>query len=82
MVLEPQESIDTHVKSEIVVLRQEEVGVGCPYCGELIEILVDLSVGEQQYIEDCSVCCAPILMSVQADEAGQFSHVDVKTDDE
>ena len=82
MVLEPQESIDTHRKSEIVVLRQEEVGVGCPYCGEMIEILVDLSVGEQQYIEDCSVCCAPILMSVQGDEAGQFSHVDVKTDDE
>ena len=48
----------------------------------MIEILVDLSVGEQQYIEDCSVCCAPILMSVQVDEAGQFSHVDVKTDDE
>ena len=82
MVLEPQESIDTHRKSEIVVLRQEEVGVGCPYCGEMIEILVDLSVGEQQYIEDCSVCCAPILMSVQVDEAGHFSHVDVKTDDE
>ena len=82
MVLEPQESIDTRGKSEIVVLRQEEVRVGCPYCGEMIGILVDLSVGEQQYIEDCSVCCAPILMSVQVDEAGHFSHVDVKTDDE
>jgi hypothetical protein len=82
LVLESQESIDTRGKSEIVVLRQEEVRVGCPYCGEMIEILVDLSVGEQQYIEDCSVCCAPILMSVQVDEAGQFSHVDVKTDDE
>ena len=82
MVLEPQESIDARGKSGVVVLRQEEVWVGCPYCGEMIEILVDISVGAQQYIEDCSVCCAPILMSAQVDEAGQFSHVDVKTDDE
>lgn len=82
MVLEPQESIGTRGKSGVVVLRQEEVWVQCPYCGEMIEILVDISVGEQQYIEDCSVCCAPILMSAQVDEAGQFSHVDVKTDDE
>ena len=82
MVLEPQKSIDARGKSGVVVLRQEESWVGCPYCGEMIEILVDISVGEQQYIEDCSVCCAPILMSVQVDEAGQFSHVELKTDDE
>jgi len=34
--------------------------VNCPYCGELIEVMVDPSVPEQQYIEDCSVCCHPI----------------------
>ena len=54
----------------------------CPYCGKNISMLVDTSVSPQQYIEDCSVCCAPILMSAHVDEAGQFSHVDVKTDDE
>jgi hypothetical protein len=64
------------------VLRQEELWVGCPYCGEMIEILVDISLGEQQYIEDCSVCCAPILMSTQVDAAGQFSRIDLKRDDE
>src|SRR5690606_31691888 len=26
----------------------------CPYCGEPIELLVDGSAGDQQYIEDCS----------------------------
>ena len=82
MVLEPQGSIGTRGKSGVVALKEEELWVGCPYCGEMIEILVDLSVEEQQYIEDCSVCCAPILMSAQVDEAGQFSHVDVKTEDE
>ena len=32
----------------------------CPYCGEAIEILLDLSGGSQSYIEDCQVCCRPI----------------------
>jgi len=34
--------------------------IDCPYCGEIIEILVDDSAGEQDYYEDCSVCCRPI----------------------
>ncbi|WP_444996674.1 CPXCG motif-containing cysteine-rich protein [Aliikangiella sp. IMCC44359] len=34
--------------------------VQCPYCWEFIEILVDCSVEEQAYIEDCQVCCRPI----------------------
>jgi len=32
----------------------------CPYCGEHFTVLVDCSVPEQQYIEDCEVCCRPI----------------------
>ena len=42
--------------------------VACPYCGESIEILIDESAGEQQYIEDCSVCCRPIEIAVSLDE--------------
>lgn len=38
--------------------------ITCPHCWEQIEIVVDRSVPEQQYIEDCSVCCRPILLSV------------------
>ena len=38
--------------------------VQCPYCGERIEIQVDGSAGEQSYVEDCSVCCRPILLEV------------------
>ena len=34
--------------------------VSCPYCGENIEVIVDCSVTEQDYIEDCQVCCQPI----------------------
>jgi transcription elongation factor Elf1 len=32
----------------------------CPYCGEQISMIVDLSVRRQIYIEDCEVCCKPI----------------------
>jgi len=32
----------------------------CPYCGESISMLLDVSATNQQYIEDCEVCCRPI----------------------
>lgn len=44
--------------------------VQCPYCGELIEIEVEPSSDEQDYIQDCSVCCRPIQFHVMPDEEG------------
>ena len=41
--------------------------INCPYCGESIEIELDDSVEQQQYIEDCSVCCRPINVEVSVD---------------
>ncbi|MGA7796929.1 MAG: CPXCG motif-containing cysteine-rich protein [Candidatus Acidiferrales bacterium] len=35
----------------------------CPYCGEEISMVLDLSVRRQKYIEDCEVCCNPIEVS-------------------
>ena len=32
----------------------------CPYCGEEISSLLDLSIHKQEYIEDCEVCCNPV----------------------
>ncbi|MGB5821718.1 MAG: CPXCG motif-containing cysteine-rich protein [Saonia sp.] len=32
----------------------------CPYCWEEISMLLDASISEQTYIEDCEVCCNPI----------------------
>lgn len=49
----------------------EAVNIECPYCGETIEIVVDLSVEDQSYIEDCQVCCRPITIAVALDEAGE-----------
>ena len=44
--------------------------ISCPYCGEAISILVDNTVPEQSYVEDCQVCCRPIVMHVSADPDG------------
>ena len=32
----------------------------CPYCWEEISMLLDTSISQQTYIEDCEVCCNPI----------------------
>lgn len=45
--------------------------VHCPYCGESVEVTLDPGSGSQQeYIEDCSVCCRPWNVSVTYHEDG------------
>jgi transcription elongation factor Elf1 len=44
--------------------RLETTFIQCPYCWEQIEVVVDCSAGNQEYVEDCSVCCRPIVMTV------------------
>ena len=57
-----------------------EKSVSCPYCGERIEVLLDASVPHQVYIEDCQVCCRPIIFEVTAD--GDEAFVSVKSENE
>jgi cysteine-rich CPXCG protein len=45
--------------------------VSCPYCGEMIEILVDCSEPSQGYIEDCQVCCRPINVQANVSVEGE-----------
>jgi Cysteine-rich CPXCG len=45
----------------------EEESYECPYCGEVVTALLDLSAGDQSYIEDCPVCCRPIMFILQTD---------------
>lgn len=46
--------------------------IDCPYCGEAIELVIDDSVDHQEYVEDCSVCCRPINVSVSVDENSEI----------
>ena len=50
-----------------------ETHISCPYCGESISILVDDSLPEQQYVEDCQVCCRPIVLDVAVDLEGDVA---------
>ena len=49
------------------------VTVDCPYCGERYGTPVDLTGGAFSYIEDCQVCCRPIELSGEVDEAGALA---------
>ena len=53
--------------------------VQCPYCGEMIDVLIDTSVEQQTYIEDCQVCCHPINFSVTVGFEGELQ-VEVTSD--
>lgn len=44
--------------------------VQCPYCWQDIEVVVDTSVDNQEYTEDCEVCCRPMLLRVVLEEDG------------
>lgn len=42
----------------------------CPYCGEVISLILDASAGAQRYIEDCQVCCRPMTVVLDVDPDG------------
>ena len=47
----------------------------CDSCGEEIVVPVDLSAGaHQDYVEDCPVCCHPMILHVDIDSDGE-AHV-------
>ncbi len=60
----------------------EEYDISCPYCGETITALIDCSIPEQNYVEDCQVCCSPILIGVTVDADSQIESVVVRQENE
>ena len=57
------------------------VRVACPYCGERISIAIDAGADAQHYIEDCEVCCRPIVFEVWRDAAGDWGVAVSREDD-
>ena len=53
----------------------------CPNCNEPIELVIDCSVPNQSYIEDCQVCCRPMIVNVEVAFQNDFN-VTVKAEDE
>jgi len=48
----------------------EPVTQYCPYCDESVDLFIDCSVPRQEYIEDCRVCCRPMIVNVEIGNDG------------
>ncbi|MBL4889078.1 MAG: CPXCG motif-containing cysteine-rich protein [Candidatus Lindowbacteria bacterium] len=59
----------------------DESLVQCPYCWETISVSIDTSVSQQEYIEDCQVCCRPITLLVDV-HGGDLISVTAKREDD
>ena len=51
----------------------DEAHIECPYCGEVIDVLLDPSEAGEQYTEDCQVCCRPIVFALSESNSGELS---------
>lgn len=52
----------------------EQGSYTCATCGEEIIVPLDISQGrEQEYVEDCPVCCHPNVIEVRFDANGNVS---------
>ena len=52
----------------------------CPHCWERITLTLDLSIPAQSYIEDCPVCCKPLLVSYRTSN-GEVVEFNVEASD-
>ncbi|MEL7534715.1 MAG: CPXCG motif-containing cysteine-rich protein [Bacteroidota bacterium] len=59
---------------------EEEYFFTCPYCWQQISMMLDPSISQQKYIEDCEVCCNPIEISytIQEGQIVQFEAVNIE----
>ena len=59
---------------DILSCMRPATSVRCPYCGERIFMEVDECEGNSvpEFIEDCEVCCHPIVFSGYFDERGRL----------
>lgn len=55
-------------------VADNDADVVCPYCGETVSIALDAGGGSnQEYVEDCEVCCRPWHLRVHYDAEGNAS---------
>jgi hypothetical protein len=60
----------------------EFVSCYCVYCGEAVEVTLDTGGGsDQEFVEDCPVCCRPWNVWVSQDDSGVWT-VELRTADD
>jgi hypothetical protein len=50
-----------------------EAHTNCPYCDAPISLLLDASIEQQTYIEDCEVCCQPVTVRISFSDDDTYS---------
>jgi len=61
--------------ASIIMDQLEPFSVQCPHCWQPIDINVDASAASQTYVEDCQVCCRPMVITVTVED-GEVVSVD------
>ncbi len=56
--------------------------VQCPYCGETFETEIDTSAGSQEYVEDCYVCCRPIVFRIEVGADGESITIETEREND
>lgn len=54
----------------------DSISITCPHCWEPIEVPVEPDPGDHEVVEDCSVCCRPILMHIVVGTDGELLQVE------
>jgi len=52
----------------------ETLEVICPYCHQVTCVEVDSRHKSQHFIEDCQVCCRPILFTIECEDGEVASY--------
>ena len=53
-----------------------EADIVCPHCGEVFPLNIDTFALEQSFIEDCTVCCRPIQLTVRC-QPGEILNLEI-----
>lgn len=59
-------------------LELDWIVIDCPYCGERYETPADSSAGSTSYVEDCAVCCRPIVIEIRVDPDGTLIDISMR----
>jgi len=68
-------------KLSVPMPELHEVQIRCPYCGASSWTLIDDTAEQQHYIEDCQVCCRPVIFVTHC-HPGETPLVEVRREDD
>jgi len=56
--------------------------ITCPWCWERNHLSVDCSAGDAEIVEDCTVCCRPMVVRIHLDASGDLAGVEVSREND